>query len=534
MSNQAEQDLIRGSLGSQSTDNAESHASIHESSESNIVDSLSSVTTVAAAEDSKERVREVNLPQGNLRSKVRKRLQQAWHWKPKPARYDVDNPPVFSVSLNVLFAVLANRSIPRAAGVTVANLYYGQSILNHMAITFDVSFERASLVTTLMQAGYAAGMGCVCPLGDILPRRTFILGLMTFTALIWIALCVTTSFLVFCAASFLAGLSNVSPQLLLPLVGDLAPPERRGTCIAIVASGTTLGVLVARVSSGFLASVPEPDSGALSKVGSWRAVYWFGLGMQCLFVALLWVWMPDYPRKNTASGVFEGEGGDHRRNDDNEKDESVEQFENARGDENIVSAQTDQPPAPGKDQRQRGWLPCCCFWLVTYLRLLVDTIRLLPTEPLLAQAAAVAFLLSAVLGSFWSTLSFLLSGPPYNYSNTIIGLFGLLGLVGAILGPVYGRLVVDRFVPLIAALPGLLLGISGAAVGTFLGERHIAGPAVQAAATDFGTQVTQIAYRSVMYDVRPNQPNRVNTAYMLVSYMGQMTGSAVGNRLQMF
>lgn len=53
-----------------------------------------------------------------------------------------------------------------------------------MAITFDVSFERASLVTTLMQAGYAAGMGCVCPLGDILPRRTFILGLMTFTALI--------------------------------------------------------------------------------------------------------------------------------------------------------------------------------------------------------------------------------------------------------------------------------------------------------------------------------------------------------------
>jgi hypothetical protein len=107
MSNQAEQDPIRGSLGSQSTDNAESHASTHESSESNIGDSLSSVATVAAAEDSKERVREVNLPQGNLRSKVRKRLQQAWHWKPKPARYDVDNPPDFSVSLNVLFAVVS-------------------------------------------------------------------------------------------------------------------------------------------------------------------------------------------------------------------------------------------------------------------------------------------------------------------------------------------------------------------------------------------------------------------------------------------
>ena len=39
----------------------------------------------------------------------------------------------------------------------------------------------------------------------------------------------------------------------------------------------------------------------------------------------------------------------------------------------------------------------------------------------------------------WTSLSFLLSGPPYNYGNTVIGLFGLAGIAGAVMAPVAGR-----------------------------------------------------------------------------------------------
>ena len=75
-------------------------------------------------------------------------------------------------------------NILQGACFTVGNLYYNQPILNKIAETFDVSYEKASSVATLMQSGYAAGLLFLCPLGDIVRRRPFILGLTWATALL--------------------------------------------------------------------------------------------------------------------------------------------------------------------------------------------------------------------------------------------------------------------------------------------------------------------------------------------------------------
>jgi len=72
----------------------------------------------------------------------------------------------------------------QAGTFTVANLYYNHPILNVLARDFNVTDERASLIPTVMQAGYAAGLLFLCPLGDIFRRRAFVLILVFCTATI--------------------------------------------------------------------------------------------------------------------------------------------------------------------------------------------------------------------------------------------------------------------------------------------------------------------------------------------------------------
>jgi predicted MFS family arabinose efflux permease len=80
---------------------------------------------------------------------------------------------------------------------------------------------------------------------------------------------------------------------MLPLVGDLAPPNRRAAALSIVVSGLMLGVLVARVLSG-----------TMTNLVTWRAVYWMALGLQYLIFVLLWCFMPDYPATNPGMNYF--------------------------------------------------------------------------------------------------------------------------------------------------------------------------------------------------------------------------------------
>jgi hypothetical protein len=48
---------------------------------------------------------------------------------------------------------------------------------------------------------------------------------------------------------------------------------------------------------------------------------------------------------------------------------------------------------------------------------------------------------------------------------------------------------------------------------------------------DLGAGAVNIANRAGIYSIRPDARNRINTAYMLAAFMGQLTGTAVGNRL---
>jgi predicted MFS family arabinose efflux permease len=59
-------------------------------------------------------------------------------------------------------------------GMSVANIYYAQPLLDSMAATFAISPATIGIVVTLTQAGYAFGLLFLVPLGDLVDRHKLI------------------------------------------------------------------------------------------------------------------------------------------------------------------------------------------------------------------------------------------------------------------------------------------------------------------------------------------------------------------------
>lgn len=189
------------------------------------------------------------------------------------------------------------------------------------------------------------------------------------------------------------------------------------------------------------------------------------------------------------------------------------------------------------------YLICILLWMfmpdypstnpdgLNYFYMLWSIVLMLFKHPVLVQACLIGYFTSATFTNFWTVLTFLLSGPPYHFSPLVIGLFGLIGIAVMFLGPLYARLVTDRFVPLFSVLVGELIALTGIVVGTFTGTFTIAGPIIQGICSDFGLQTTQVANRSSIYSIEPKARNRVNTAFMVAVFCGQLTGTAAGSHI---
>ena len=57
------------------------------------------------------------------------------------------------------------------AGVSVANLYYNQPLLNIMRHELEVSEFKTNLIAMVTQIGYALGLLFIVPLGDLYRRK---------------------------------------------------------------------------------------------------------------------------------------------------------------------------------------------------------------------------------------------------------------------------------------------------------------------------------------------------------------------------
>lgn len=173
------------------------------------------------------------------------------------------------------------RAMSVAAGASVANLYYCQPLLADMARTFSVTAEQIGWVAMLTQVGFGLGLLLIIPLGDATERRRLVLIMIGAAALCLIGVAVAPNFGILCLASFALGLASVIPELLVPFAAYLSRPEERGRAVGTVLSGLIVGILLARVLSGYVGA----------HLG-WREMYWIAAALMVLLAAGLRLVLP--------------------------------------------------------------------------------------------------------------------------------------------------------------------------------------------------------------------------------------------------
>ena len=221
------------------------------------------------------------------------------------------------------------------------------------------------------------------------------------------------------------------------------------------------GRVVGQMMTGLLIGIllARTASGLVAQVAGWRSIYWISAGLMVVFAVVM------------------------RR---------------------TLPAEAPRPHIP-------------------YGRLVGSSLRFLATEPILRRRAFMGATEFAAFSVLWTSLSFLLSGPPFHYSKAVIGLFGLAGVAGVTTANVAGRLADAQRTRVVTTLSALVL------TGSFgilaLGKHALVPLILGILVLDVGTQGIQITNQAINYRIRPEARSRVNGAYMVCYFVGGALGS---------
>jgi len=169
-----------------------------------------------------------------------------------------------------------------AAGMSVANVYYAQPLLDAVARDFAIPQAAIGGIVTATQLGCGLALLFVVPLGDLLERRRLMLAQALLLAAVLAAVGMVQSAPLLLAAMLLTGLLGTAmTQGLIAYAASSAAGHERGRVVGATQGGVFVGLLLARVVAG-----------AIGDVAGWRAVYLCSAGAMLLLAALLWRRLP--------------------------------------------------------------------------------------------------------------------------------------------------------------------------------------------------------------------------------------------------
>ena len=235
---------------------------------------------------------------------------------------------------------------------------------------------------------------------------------------------------------------------------------------ATLADPAERGRVVGTVMTGLMLGLlmARTASGALSELGGWRTVYWVSAALMTLMAVLLRIFLPRL-------------GGDGAR--------------------------------------------------LSYAGLLRSTLAMYRHEPLLRWRAAIGALSLASFSVLWTALTFLLARSPYDWTESAIGLFGLVGAVGALTATVAGRLADRGHVQRVTGVGTVLLVASWTALAA--GANSLLWLLVGVIVLDLAHQAVLNSSQNILYALRPEARNRINSAFLTAFFAGGAVGSALAS-----
>lgn len=162
-----------------------------------------------------------------------------------------------------------------------------------------------------------------------------------------------------------------------------------------------------------------------------------------------------------------------------------------------------------------------------YRKLLASLWQLTTELRDLRTAALTGASLFAAFSAFWSVLALLLAEAPFHLGPREAGLFGIVGVAGALAAPWAGKLA-DRRGPSTAIWLAIVL-VAASFMILMASASSIIGLVIGVIVLDIGLQVMQTPNQSRVFGLRPQARSRLNTIYMVCYFAGGAVGSAVGS-----
>ncbi|WP_017209438.1 MFS transporter [Clostridium beijerinckii] len=159
----------------------------------------------------------------------------------------------------------------------------------------------------------------------------------------------------------------------------------------------------------------------------------------------------------------------------------------------------------------------------SYKNIILSLPPLLKKEKVLRETIVFGAAAFCAFNIFWVSLSFILEGSPYNYGSAIVGLFGFLGIAGALAAGFSGKLTNSKKVSLWNLFALAIMFVSFLILG--IGWSKLIIIILVTFTLDVGSRMNMSLNQGRIYKLSLQNHSRLNSLYMVGYYLGGSLGS---------